>query len=129
MTIRVARESDWRAIRKLIQSFPTQLAQDNLPSWKDFYVAEESAGRRRAIVGCCALEIYSKKIAEVRSLAIKKSFQGRGIAKALVGKCVAKARAKGVLEVIAITGAFQFFDNLGFKSFNKAKFALFKVLR
>lgn len=125
MKIRSAKESDWQAIRKLIKSFPKQLAQDHLPKATDFFVAEIDG----AIVGCCALEVYSKKIAEVRSLAIKKGFRGRGIAKALVRRCVARARAKGVMEILAITGAVEFFDKLGFKTFNKEKFALFKVLR
>lgn len=125
MTIRAAKESDWSAIRKLIRSFPKQLAQDNLPKPTDFFIAEEEG----KIVGCCALEVYSKKIAEVRSLAIKKGFQGRGIATALVRRCVAKAKAKGVLEILAITGALEFFDKLGFRAFNKEKYALFKVLK
>ena len=125
MTIRAAKESDWREIRKLIRSFPKQLAQEHLPAAKDFFIAEVEG----EIVGCCAIEIYSKKIAEVRSLAIKRGYQGRGIASALVRRCVAKARKKDVLEILAITGALEFFDKLGFKAFNKEKFALFKVLR
>ncbi|MBI5456291.1 GNAT family N-acetyltransferase [Candidatus Kaiserbacteria bacterium] len=124
-TIRTAKESDWKEIRKLIRSFPKQLAQEHLPAAKDFFVAEIDG----KIVGCCAVEIYSRKIAEVRSLAIKPGFRGRGIASALVKRCVAKAKAKGVLEVLAITGALEFFDKLGFKAFNREKFALFKVLR
>ena len=39
------------------------------------------------IVGCAALEIYSKKLCEIRSLAVDPSAQGLGIGKQLVAAC------------------------------------------
>ena len=44
------------------------------------------------IVGFAALEIYSTKLAELRSLAVSSDFQGQGIGKALVTACVELAR-------------------------------------
>jgi N-acetylglutamate synthase-like GNAT family acetyltransferase len=66
------------------------------------------------IVGFAALEIYSAKLAEVRSLAVDESFQGRGIGRGLVQRCVDLAIRRNVLEVMAITSSDRFFQACGF---------------
>lgn len=66
------------------------------------------------IVGFAALEVYSKKLAELRSLAVSSDFQGRGIGKALVTACVELARERHVFEVMAITSSDEFFQRCGF---------------
>lgn len=66
------------------------------------------------IVGFAALEIYSTKLAELRSLAVSSEFQGRGVGKALVQACVELARTKRVFEVMAITSSDEFFQRCGF---------------
>jgi N-acetylglutamate synthase-like GNAT family acetyltransferase len=67
-----------------------------------------------AIVGCAALEIYSRKLAEVRSLAVSESVRGLGIGRQLVEACVQRAREENILEVMAITSAEDFFKACGF---------------
>jgi len=66
------------------------------------------------IVGFAAIEIYSKKLAEVQSLAVSPSFQGRGIGRDLVQRCIGRARAEGVLELMAITASEKVFRDVGF---------------
>ena len=66
------------------------------------------------IVGFAALEIYSAKLAEVRSLAVHDGYQSRGIGRALVQRCVDLAVQRNVLEVMAITSADGFFLACGF---------------
>lgn len=66
------------------------------------------------LVGFAALEIYSAKLAEVRSLAVHEDFQGQGIGRQLVQKCVELARSRNILEVMAITSADGFFRACGF---------------
>jgi len=66
------------------------------------------------IVGFAALEIYSSKLAELRSLAVSSDFQGRGIGRELVQACVDLARKQHVFEVMAITSADEFFQRCGF---------------
>ena len=66
------------------------------------------------IVGCAALEIYSKKLAELRSLAVLPPAQGIGVGKLLVQACLDLARERQVLEVMAITSSEGFFRACGF---------------
>jgi amino-acid N-acetyltransferase len=66
------------------------------------------------IVGFAALEIYSSKLAELRSLAVAAEFQGRGIGKSLVQSCGELARRNHVFEVMAITSSEEFFQHCGF---------------
>ena len=105
-----------RALSALIEPFVRQ--RKLLPRTIDelalllpnYFVAE--AGHR--IVGCVALEVYSSKLAELRSLVVDPEFQGRGVGKLLVEACVNRAREEQILEVMAITSAEEFFQSCGF---------------
>ncbi|MFO0870181.1 MAG: GNAT family N-acetyltransferase [Pirellulales bacterium] len=66
------------------------------------------------IVGYVSLEIYSIKLAEVRSLAVARPYQRHGIGQHLVAACVDLARRKGIIEVMAITSNEDFFRLCGF---------------
>jgi|SRR3989338_605751 len=125
MVIRKASTRDLPAILKLIGEYPGQLMQSHLPKASEFLVAIEG----RQIVGCCALAIYSTRLAEIRSLAVNKSFQGRGIGTELIKACLRVAKKKRVHEVISLTSAPILFKKHGFGAFNKEKYALIKVLK
>lgn len=114
--IRPALAADAPALSEFIQPFvedskllPRTLTElnDLLPS---FFVAEME-GR---IVGCAALEVYSPKLAEIRSLAVSPNTQGLGIGKKLVQACIERAQNLRILEVMAITSADDFFMACGF---------------
>ena len=125
MEIREAISADESAIKELVALFPEEFVQEHLPPIDSFFVAEEDG----VILGCCAIEIYSPKIAEVRSLAVVREAQRKGIATALVEKCVARAKEKNVYQILAITHNLAFFDKFGFHTFNQEKYATFKYLR
>ena len=76
----------------------------------EFFVAELYG----EIVGCAALEIYSPKLAEIRSLAVSPTVQGMGVGRHLVNACVARAHERQILEVMAITSSEAFFKACGF---------------
>ncbi len=77
----------------------------------NFFVAVDEDD---AIVGCAALEIYSRKLAEIRSLAVSPTVQGQGVGRKLVEACVERAREHNVLEIMAITASDAFFQSCGF---------------
>jgi amino-acid N-acetyltransferase len=66
------------------------------------------------VVGSAALEVYSRKLAEIRSLAVARSVQGMGVGTLLVNACIDLAREHNVLEVMAITSSDAFFMSCGF---------------
>lgn len=114
--IRPAVEQDVSDLRDFIEPFIA--AQKLLPRTPDElreliehgFIAE-SEGR---IVGFATLEVYSRKLAEVRSLAVSEEFRGAGLGRDLVAQCVDRARELNVLEVMAITSAERFFEQCGF---------------
>jgi amino-acid N-acetyltransferase len=82
------------------------------------------------IVGFTALEIYSRKLAEIRSLCVDPAAQGRGIGKQLVDACLALGRKLHVFEVMVITSEEEFFRSRGFDfTLPGEKKALFQQLR
>jgi len=116
INVRPAHGADIRALAELIEPFVQQ--KKLLPRTIDelalllpnYFVAEE-AGK---IIGCVALEIYSSKLAELRSLVVAAGYQGQGVGKRLVEACVARAREEQILEVMAITSSEEFFKSCGF---------------
>ncbi len=121
--IRNAQKTDYIEIKELIESYPQYLMSD-IPSINRFFVAVQKDN----IVGCCALDIYSKRIAEVRSLAVKRGYQKLGIGTKLVGKCLSLAKEKGIKEIFVITSRPHIFTDLGFGAFQGERLALFKKL-
>ncbi|MFV2070238.1 MAG: GNAT family N-acetyltransferase [Pirellulales bacterium] len=66
------------------------------------------------VVGFAAVEIYSKKLAEVLCLGVDGAYQGYGIGKRLVAMCVERAREFEVRELMAISSSEGFFRGCGF---------------
>lgn len=66
------------------------------------------------IVGFASLEIYSRKLAEIRSLVVAEHRQGIGVGKKLVTACVERARQRNILEVMVVTSSDVFFQSCGF---------------
>ena len=66
------------------------------------------------IVGFAAVEVYSKKLAELQCLAVDPRMQGKGIGQKLVEMCVVEAKKEGVIELMAITANENIFRRCGF---------------
>jgi amino-acid N-acetyltransferase len=124
MQIRKATADDFPSIVELIKQFPDKLMQDHLPKPEEFTVALEN----NRVVGCCALEVYSKRLAEIRSLAVAQEFQGNGVASTLIETCLTEAKEKNIYEVLTVTGSSALFEKQGFGTFNNEKYALLKIL-
>ena len=123
MLIRKATIHDVPEMQKIINGFADK--GDLLPrslnqlyeDLRDFLVLEEE-GR---IAGTCALHVNWGDLAEVKALVVDESFQGKGIGRQLVEKCLDEARSLGITRVFALTYKPDFFARLGFREVDKAQ--------
>lgn len=86
-----------------------------------FYVYEVN-GR---IVGCCCLEVYSKKIAEIRTVAVSKDFRNQGIGTKLVQAALEEGKRRNIYEIMVVTSSLEYFAGLGFSTCMNEKYAMF----
>jgi amino-acid N-acetyltransferase len=86
-----------------------------------FYVAVQDG----KILACCALEIYNRKLSEIRSLAVDPRYEGKGLASRLVQHCLQEAKRKKVYEVLVITDRDSLFRRFGFSEQLHGQRALF----
>lgn len=70
--------------------------------------------RDGAMVGFAAIEVYSRKMAEIQCLAVAPDCQGQGLGKRLIGHCVERARLLDIHELMAITASEKPFTDCGF---------------
>jgi len=116
ITIRPAEISDGEAIEALVEPYVQQrvLLRRTLDELRDLTRNGFIAERDGQIVGFSAVDIYSKKLAELQCLAVTPDAQRQGIGRLLVEACIECARKHQVLEVMAITAAEGFFRECGF---------------
>lgn len=76
-------------------------------------------------IGCCSLDVYNKKLAEIRSLVVDPSFQGRSIATKMIKICVEEAKRQGIYEVLAVTDRDSLFSKNGFKKCLNGQWPMF----
>lgn len=86
-----------------------------------YWVAEENG----CVVGCCCLEVYSQKIAEIRSLIVREDCQHKGYGTTLVNRALEESVNRGIREVLAVTSVVPFFERLNFGPCLNEKYALF----
>ena len=115
--IRKAKVKDIKQIQGLINYFaeedlmlPRSLNElyENL---RDFWVYEDN----KIIVGCAALHISWEDLAEIKSLAVHKDWQSKGIGKTMILACIKEARELGAKKVFVLTYHLKYFNKLGFK--------------
>ncbi len=82
---------------------------------RDFAVFEENG----KVLGCVALTIIWADLAEVRSLAVDRKAQGRGIGRQLVEWAICEARRLHIRKVMSLTYEQKFFEKMGFHVVNK----------
>ena len=114
--IRNARLDDVADLRELINSHAERgrmlfrSVADLYESLRDFKIYELE-GRP---VGCCGLQIVWADLAEVKSLAVRDDFQGRGIGSALVRAVIEEARQLHLPRIFTLTLEPEFFQKLRF---------------
>jgi amino-acid N-acetyltransferase len=118
---RRARIGDAAGIQELINGFAGRdlmLARplvEIYESIRDFHVCLDDG----AAVGCCAMHVSWEDLGEVRSLAVDKAHQRRGIGRRLVEACVADAVEVGLKRLFVLTYIPGFFTRMGFEPIHK----------
>ncbi len=112
--------SDVRDIHALLQTFADQglLLGRSISSLfdqlRDFIIFDGGG-----ICGVCALHICWDNLAEIRSLAVARQWQGRGIGAQLVQSCLDEARSLEIGRVFVLTYQDKFFQKQGFLPIDK----------
>ncbi|MDO8663211.1 MAG: N-acetyltransferase [Candidatus Omnitrophota bacterium] len=115
--IRKARVKDIKPIQELINSFAKQdimlprSLNELYENIRDFWVAEEKG----KIVGCAAMHISWDDLAEIKSLAVAKKYQGKSIGRELIEASLEEAADLGANKVFVLTYKPEYFKKFGFK--------------
>jgi len=122
VTVRQAHMGDVDDIRSLVMTYAQ--AQKMLPrslryiydNLRNFFVA---VSQQDQVLGCGALQVSWKDLAEVKSLAVRDDMKGRGLGKMLVRTCLDEAAELRVARVFALSFVPEFFEKLGFRRIDK----------
>ena len=115
--IRKARMTDVEPIFALVIEFSRQelllprSRADLYDSLRDFLVADLGG----KVIGCGALTIEWDNLAEIKTLAVARPYQRRGIGRRLARACLTEARRLDIGKVFALTMVPTFFERLGFE--------------
>ncbi len=122
--IRKATVHDVDAIHRLLKKhaergglLPRALS-DLYDALRDFSIFQDETGD--SLIGVCAFHVCWEDLAEIRSLAVRQSYQRRGIGSALVTAAMAEGRDLGIKRVFTLTYRPDFFAKLGFQTIDKA---------
>jgi len=122
LVVRPARTSDIKKIRSIVDLYASQrrlLSKETVTLYEgvqEFTVAEVNG----EVVGCGALHILWEDLAEVRTVAVIESMQGKGIGHAILESILNKAKEIGVKKVFCLTFETKFFDSHGFNEIQGA---------
>ncbi|MBI2560062.1 MAG: N-acetyltransferase [Planctomycetes bacterium] len=114
--LRKAVVEDVEKIQKLVNHFaskdemlPRSLSEiyENI---RDFFVYIEDG----EIVGCAALHVFWKDLAELKSIAVFEQYQRQGIGSVLTRECIEDAKRLGITKLFVLTYIPKFFEHLGF---------------
>lgn len=124
--IRKARIKDTKKIHGLINGYaahdlmmPRSLNEiyENL---RDFWVIDDK--KTKDIIGCAALHIVGwNNLAEIKSLAVAKKYQRKGIGSRLIEATLKEAQDLRVKNVFALSYKPKFFKKFGFRVIAKEK--------
>jgi len=117
--VRPARTSDVRAITQLVEP----LVQKRILLGKELVVFFESLQEFRVavddatgeVIGCGALHVIWEDLGEVRTLAARDDWRGKGVGHALLESLEAEARELGLKRLFCLTFEVEFFTRHGFE--------------
>ena len=125
VNVRPARAADAGAIAELIEQYAIdgsmlpRTPADVLLAIDDYVVAV--TGRDR-VLACGAVREYSPSLAEVSAIAVAREAHGRGLGTRIVDAVEMLARQRGITEVFALTLVPRFFEELGYRTVDRARY-------
>jgi amino-acid N-acetyltransferase len=117
VTVRLATVADVPAIHALVRHFATQGRMilrhlDELyATLRELHVCDIDG----QVVGCAASHLFWSDLAELKCLAVREDFHGRGIGRAICLACQDDLRRLGVRQMFTLTTATGFFERLGYR--------------
>lgn len=123
LTVRRARTADVETIRDLLDAYarrgilldkPTVTLYEDI---QEFWVAERDKGG--PVIGCGALHVMWRDLAEVRTVAVDPGCRGLGVGHAIVEKLLDTAAWLGVRRVFCLTFETDFFGRHGFRALSQ----------
>jgi amino-acid N-acetyltransferase len=121
--LRKAKTKDVLAMQRLINGFADKGAMlhrslsELYENIRDFFVIEEDG----EVVGCAALHVSWKDLAELKSLAVAESCQGRGYGRQLIQACTEEGSDIGLSRIFALTYVPELFVKMGYAVVDKAQ--------
>ncbi len=116
LPIRSAQLKDVNGIYRLLKDYSDRNIllprpeSDIYQSLREFLVIEYE----QSIIACCALQIYTSTMGEVRSLAVHPNYGGKRLGRRLVAKIEQNATRLGLSKLMALTYEVRFFNNAGY---------------
>jgi len=110
----IAKIVNYHAQKGIMLQRPISKIYDNL---RDYYVVEYNS----EIVGCGALHVTWSDLAEIRSLAMKDGFSGKGYGNKIVNKLIEEAKSLEIEKVFVLTYQNRFFGKMGFTEIDKSE--------
>ncbi len=123
MDVRKAEVRDAQAINALISGYSAsdvllpRTVLDIYRNIREFFVCTDGDGT----AGCAALQVAREDLAEIKSLAVDQSRQGRGVGTSLVNSCLDEARSMRIPTIFVLTREAGFFAKFGFESVDKSE--------
>ncbi len=120
--IRKGRISDIKQIQSLINSYARQglmiarSLNELYENIRDFWVCASNG----KILGCSAVHVSWENLVEIKSVAVDKSVQGKGIGTKLLKACLVEAKELGAKKVFTLTYIPEFFRRFGFRKVEHA---------
>ena len=84
---------------------------------RDYMVAERDGD----VIGCGSLHVMWSDLAEIRSVALRNEFMGRGIGTTIVEALLEEAKTLGIEKVFVLTYKVEFFKHRGFSIIDKSE--------
>jgi amino-acid N-acetyltransferase len=121
MAVDKARVGDVASMQELINHFADQgemlprALSEIYENIRDYFVVK---GKNR-VIGCVALHVNWLDLAEIKSLAVDKQVQNRGVGSSLLQACLDEGKKLGIPSIFCLTRQPAFFEKQGFQLIDK----------